>query len=251
MDAHTLSGRRDRFRVSEGSGVASGKDVRIAHHSEIKTNGRGVPTNIEGAYKPIDWKREAAVQYEDGKYDVLPKNRLSPIEDVVDPYNRMGTKDEKKSTESGDVEKHGEHDQSTHNPHGAGAVNARNDRMYAEARRLEMERLGRGEKPNPNLTDTVSSRTSIVGEHNIFEVKGPDGQPRYVTNYKPSEMFRGQESERPLGTHSSLEAAQARVQEHKDSMIAEHNARAREQKNKMVDALRNAVSKLSFQRRIK
>ena len=39
----------DRVRVSQGSGIDSGKEGVVAHPSEVKTDGRGIPTNISGA----------------------------------------------------------------------------------------------------------------------------------------------------------------------------------------------------------
>ena len=70
----------DSAKISEGSGPDSGKEVTIVHPSKIKTDGRGVPTNVSGAYKPIDWSKEHAVQYADGSYGTMFKNRLSVIE---------------------------------------------------------------------------------------------------------------------------------------------------------------------------
>lgn len=55
-----------RVRVAAGSGLDSGKTGRIVRPSEVKTDGRGIPTNVQGAYKPVDWKREVAIRLDDG-----------------------------------------------------------------------------------------------------------------------------------------------------------------------------------------
>ena len=74
-------------KVMFGSGVASGKTGTVVDRNEIKTDGRGIPTNIEGAYKPVDWKNETAIRYHEGqgsmsgKYDTMPHARLKPVED--------------------------------------------------------------------------------------------------------------------------------------------------------------------------
>ena len=73
---HPLGSTR---QVMFGSGIASGKTGTVVHRSEIKTDGRGIPTNIEGAYKPVDWKNETAIRYDDGSYDTMPHARLKPV----------------------------------------------------------------------------------------------------------------------------------------------------------------------------
>lgn len=65
-----------KYQVSPGSGIDSGKIVTMVDKSAIKTDGKGVPTNVPGAYKPIDWNKEAAVQHADGTFGTVPKNRL-------------------------------------------------------------------------------------------------------------------------------------------------------------------------------
>lgn len=65
-----------KVKVVFGSGLASGKLATVVPSTEIRTDGRGIPTNVEGAYKPVDWKRETAIRYEDGKYDTMFNNRL-------------------------------------------------------------------------------------------------------------------------------------------------------------------------------
>jgi hypothetical protein len=72
-----------QFRISGGSGVDSDKIVTIVPSSAVETDGRGVPTNVSGAYKPVDWSREVAFQYEDGSIGTMFKNRLFPVANDV------------------------------------------------------------------------------------------------------------------------------------------------------------------------
>jgi hypothetical protein len=57
--------------------------VMVAHivsPTKIKTDGRGIPTNVQGAYKPVDWKHYVAVQYvSSGLYDAVTKNSITPF----------------------------------------------------------------------------------------------------------------------------------------------------------------------------
>ena len=69
-----------KVRISAGSGVDSDKIVTIVNKSNIKTDGKGVPTNVRGAYKPVDWSKEDAIQYDDGSFGTMFKNRLMPID---------------------------------------------------------------------------------------------------------------------------------------------------------------------------
>lgn len=68
----------DRVSVTHGSGVDSGKAGTVVNPREVKTDGRLVPTNIRGAYKPVDWKREVAVRLDNGELITMFKNRLIP-----------------------------------------------------------------------------------------------------------------------------------------------------------------------------
>ncbi len=45
----------------------------------IHTRGDGVPTNVNGAYKPVNWKKEVAIQYEDGTFGIMLKSHLNEI----------------------------------------------------------------------------------------------------------------------------------------------------------------------------
>ena len=57
------AGLGDRVKVSGGSGLDSGKEGVVVHSREVKTDGRGVPTNIKGAYKPVDHTREHVIRH--------------------------------------------------------------------------------------------------------------------------------------------------------------------------------------------
>jgi uncharacterized C2H2 Zn-finger protein len=90
LDQQTKSSARQSFqpgtkaRISSGSGVDSDKIVTIVDRSLVKTDGRGIPTNVSGAYKPVDWNREVAFQYEDGTIGTMFKNRLMPVEQTLE-----------------------------------------------------------------------------------------------------------------------------------------------------------------------
>lgn len=74
----------DKVKVSEGSGTASGRIATVVDKSKIKTDGTGVPTNVQGAYKKVDWSREVAIQYEDGEYNTMFNNRLTKVIDEAE-----------------------------------------------------------------------------------------------------------------------------------------------------------------------
>jgi len=78
----------DIVKVSGGSGVASDKTAVVVNRKEIKTGNRGVPSNVEGAYKPVDWNKEVAIRYIKDRsgnpitepiYDTMFKNRLIKV----------------------------------------------------------------------------------------------------------------------------------------------------------------------------
>ncbi len=77
-----FSGKLDKFypgdkvRISEGSGIDSGKIVNVVSQEVIQTDEQGIPTNVEGAYKPVNWNEQVAIQYEDGTYGTMFINRL-------------------------------------------------------------------------------------------------------------------------------------------------------------------------------
>lgn len=68
-----------RVKVTQGSGLDSNKEGIVIPPNMVKTNDRGVPINVNGAYKPVDWKREVAIKLDDGEIITMFKNRLINI----------------------------------------------------------------------------------------------------------------------------------------------------------------------------
>lgn len=66
----------DKVVITEGSGVDSGKSGIVVDRSEVKTSGNLVPTNVKGAYKPVDWSREIAIKLENGDLITMTRNRV-------------------------------------------------------------------------------------------------------------------------------------------------------------------------------
>ena len=78
----------DRVVVSPNAGLNSLKEGVIADRSEITTDGRGTPTNVEGAYKPVDWSKEVAIRLEDGQYITMYKMLVKKLpKDGEDRFN--------------------------------------------------------------------------------------------------------------------------------------------------------------------
>ena len=69
-----------KVRIAEGSGIDSGKIVRVAFPSEvpIRKDGTGIP-DIIGHYQRIDFRQQAAIRFDDGRLDTMWLNRLIPI----------------------------------------------------------------------------------------------------------------------------------------------------------------------------
>jgi hypothetical protein len=65
-----------RIQISALSGIDSEKWGTVVDRREIQTDGRGVPTNVPGAYRPVDWSKEVAVLLDDGTLRTMFKNRL-------------------------------------------------------------------------------------------------------------------------------------------------------------------------------
>jgi predicted nucleic acid-binding Zn-ribbon protein len=77
----------ERVRVRTGSGLDSGKMGTIVDRQKVKTDGRGIPTNIEGAYKPMR-RDEVPVELDNGNLILMFKNRLERTEKVwVNPQD--------------------------------------------------------------------------------------------------------------------------------------------------------------------
>jgi hypothetical protein len=72
-----------RVKIADGSGVDSNKTGVIVSKGEVKTDGRGVPVNVQGAYKPVDWNREAAIRLDDGELITMFLNRILPLDNDV------------------------------------------------------------------------------------------------------------------------------------------------------------------------
>lgn len=66
-----------KVRIAEGSGIDSGKVVRVAYPSEvpIRKDGSGIPDLI-GHYQRVDFRQQAAIKFEDGRIDTMWLNRL-------------------------------------------------------------------------------------------------------------------------------------------------------------------------------
>lgn len=82
-----------KVKIADLSGIDSNKIVTITDRRNIKVDGRGVPQNVEGAYKQVDWNKEAAFEYEDGTYGLMFLNRL----DIVNENNNIIAADSDKT----------------------------------------------------------------------------------------------------------------------------------------------------------
>jgi len=67
-----------RVKVAINSGLNSDKTGVIVGQRYVKTDGRGTPTNIPGAYKPVDWNVESAVMLDNGQLITMFNDRLIP-----------------------------------------------------------------------------------------------------------------------------------------------------------------------------
>lgn len=99
------------------------------------------------------------------------------------------------------IEKHGDHDQTSHGRSGSQRYNDRTDRIMSEARRLEADRVLSGEEHNPSLTD------SLEASHGKYYMVGSDSGLRVM--YRPS---KGQTKE--MGRAGSREAAKEQIIQH-------------------------------------
>ena len=71
-----------RVKVTGGSGLDSDKVGTVVCNRKVKTDYRGVPTNVEGAYHPVDWTKEVAVELDEGRLITMYKSRL-----ILLPYD--------------------------------------------------------------------------------------------------------------------------------------------------------------------
>lgn len=74
----------DRVRVSGGSGIVSTEKGIVVDRSEVKTDGRSIPTNVQGAYKPVDWSKEVAVKLDSGDLITMFKSRLTKVNQSIE-----------------------------------------------------------------------------------------------------------------------------------------------------------------------
>ena len=68
-----------RVRICQGAGIDSGKVGTVVDRSEVKIDHRCVPTNVAGAYKPVDWQEEVAVRLDGGQLITMFKSYLEAI----------------------------------------------------------------------------------------------------------------------------------------------------------------------------
>jgi hypothetical protein len=87
-----------RVRIAQGSGINSGHTGRVVSPTSVRTDRRGVPTNVRGAYRPIDWSREVAVRLDNGvlitmfvdQLQVIPESGLRLDFDIDDASGISG-----------------------------------------------------------------------------------------------------------------------------------------------------------------
>jgi hypothetical protein len=85
----------DKVEIAINSGVDSGKRGKVVSQQEVKVNGRGIPSNVEGAYKEVDWKKEVAIRLDDGELITMFKNRVKKASELRSrrATGEMGTHD--------------------------------------------------------------------------------------------------------------------------------------------------------------
>jgi hypothetical protein len=71
----------DEVTISHNYGIDSGKQGTVLHPNKVRTNERGVPTDVPGAYKPVDHKKEHVVKLHSGSYAVVPKGSLTKLKE--------------------------------------------------------------------------------------------------------------------------------------------------------------------------
>lgn len=71
-----------RVRISDGSGIYSGREATVIEHSQIpmkQTGGGLIPDVGKGHYFPVDWRKEVAIQFDDGTKDTMFYDRLNVV----------------------------------------------------------------------------------------------------------------------------------------------------------------------------
>jgi len=69
----------DEVQISDHYGLDRRQRGIVLHPSKVRTNGRGVPTDVPGAYKPVDHKKEHVVKLHNGSHAVVPKRLLTKV----------------------------------------------------------------------------------------------------------------------------------------------------------------------------
>ena len=68
-----------RVQVTEGAGIDSRRVGTVVPRSVLKTDGSGIPRNVQGAYTKVseyDWTRYRVVKYDNGEITIMPVNYL-------------------------------------------------------------------------------------------------------------------------------------------------------------------------------
>jgi hypothetical protein len=65
--------------IGPGAGLDSGLTGTVVKPGDVKINGRGIPTNIPGAYKPVDWDKEVAIRLDNGGLTTMQKGRIKTL----------------------------------------------------------------------------------------------------------------------------------------------------------------------------
>jgi len=73
----------DRVKISDGSGTLSNKKGTVIDRKKVRIGDRGVPKDVSGAYKAVDWSKEVALKMDDGSIETMFKNRLTKIDESV------------------------------------------------------------------------------------------------------------------------------------------------------------------------
>jgi hypothetical protein len=68
-----------RVLITEGSGLDSGKAGVIVPRTTVKTDHHLVPINVEGAYRPVDWRKEVAILLDDGTLITMFRSHLQVL----------------------------------------------------------------------------------------------------------------------------------------------------------------------------
>jgi hypothetical protein len=69
----------DEVQISDHYGLDRRQRGIVLHPNKVRTNGRGVPTDVPGAYKPVDHKKEHVVKLHNGSHAVVPKRLLTKV----------------------------------------------------------------------------------------------------------------------------------------------------------------------------